>query len=256
MTTKRIPKCELEFIPKVGQYFKTLNHAYNFYEEYGKKCGFDIRRATQKKHKDGTIMLKHFLCSRAGFNCRDNFEGANKRKTMNSMCGCEAKIVLKYAASNGYVVRSFEEMHNHEFSSTEGNQFMRFNRNVNDTYKGFIFNASKVNIGATKAHSLLKEMVGGYGNIGATSVDFKNINRDIKLYIGDNDARMIIQKFVSKKEICEGFYFEYDVDSEDHLTRLFWADPIARRNYDTFGDVVSFDATYSTNKYVFVYICV
>ncbi|KAL8158968.1 hypothetical protein V2J09_000505 [Rumex salicifolius] len=41
--------------------------------------------------------------------------------------------------------------------------------------------------------------------------------------------------------LSTAFFFEYDVDACDCLTRLFWADPI-------FGDIVWFAATYRTNR--------
>ncbi|KAL8123920.1 hypothetical protein AgCh_011795 [Apium graveolens] len=43
-------------------------------------------------------------------------------------------------------------------------------------------------------------------------------------------------------------------DSDGHLTRLFWADVRGRRNYEVFEDVISFDATYRTNKYGMVFV--
>ncbi|XP_074265871.1 protein FAR1-RELATED SEQUENCE 3-like [Silene latifolia] len=46
-----------------------------------------------------------------------------------------------------------------------------------------------------------------------------------------------------------GFFFNYDVDSDGSLSKAIWADGIARRNYSVFGDAMSFDPTYSTNKY-------
>ncbi|XP_074299749.1 protein FAR-RED IMPAIRED RESPONSE 1-like [Silene latifolia] len=46
-----------------------------------------------------------------------------------------------------------------------------------------------------------------------------------------------------------GFYFDYDVDSDGSLSKAIWAEGIARRKYSVFGDKVSFDPTYSTNKY-------
>ncbi|XP_020259857.1 protein FAR1-RELATED SEQUENCE 5-like [Asparagus officinalis] len=60
---------------------------------------------------------------------------------------------------------------------------------------------------------------------------------------------MIIEKFADKKEMSDGFFYDYVVDEGGRLTRIFWADVIGRRNYDVFGDVISFDSTYSTNKY-------
>ncbi|XP_074305084.1 protein FAR-RED IMPAIRED RESPONSE 1-like [Silene latifolia] len=47
----------------------------------------------------------------------------------------------------------------------------------------------------------------------------------------------------------QGFFFDYDVDSDGSLSKAIWADGIARRNYSVFGDAVLFDPTYSTNKY-------
>ncbi|GKB78040.1 FAR1-related sequence 5-like protein [Tanacetum coccineum] len=38
------------------------------------------------------------------------------------------------------------------------------------------------------------------------------------------------------------------------LCGLFWADEVAKCNYKEFGDIVSFDATYKTNKYKMVFV--
>jgi hypothetical protein len=35
--------------------------------------------------------------------------------------------------------------------------------------------------------------------------------------------------------------------------RVFWADAMSRKNYSLFGDVVSFDATYTTNQYNMIF---
>ncbi|VFQ74279.1 unnamed protein product [Cuscuta campestris] len=104
-----------------------------------------------------------------------------------------------------------------------------------------------------KSYSLFKESVGGYDNIGATAVDFKNFRRDLKAYIAGGDAQMVIDKLFRKHETCSAFHFEYDVDDSNQLTRLFWCDPVARKNYAMFGDVVSFDATYETNRYNMIF---
>ncbi|KAK1375612.1 hypothetical protein POM88_031805 [Heracleum sosnowskyi] len=88
---------------------------------------------------------------------------------------------------------------------------------------------------------------------GATMRDFRNFRRDLKEYVGEPNAHMIIEKFNAKKESCESFYFAYELDKEEHLTKLFWADSVARRNYELYGDAVWFDATFDTNKYNMVF---
>ncbi|XP_019171056.1 PREDICTED: protein FAR1-RELATED SEQUENCE 5-like [Ipomoea nil] len=49
--------------------------------------------------------------------------------------------------------------------------------------------------------------------------------------------------------MCPAFAFDYNVDEDEQMSRLFWADPMSKKNFAAFGDVISFDATYSTNRY-------
>ncbi|XP_074327245.1 uncharacterized protein LOC141665162 [Apium graveolens] len=95
----------------------------------------------------------------------------------------------------------------------------------------------------------VKEMYGGYANVGASLQDFGNFNKELKLFIGDKDVQMMIDKFKRMQEKSEGFYYAYDVDSEGRLTNLFWADSIGRRNFELYGDGILFDAIFDTNKY-------
>ncbi|GLT53007.1 hypothetical protein SLA2020_263070 [Shorea laevis] len=46
-----------------------------------------------------------------------------------------------------------------------------------------------------------------------------------------------------------GFYSVMDFDDESRLRNVFWADGRSRASYESFGDVVTFDTTYLTNKY-------
>nr|XP_043639274.1 protein FAR1-RELATED SEQUENCE 5-like [Erigeron canadensis] len=55
------------------------------------------------------------------------------------------------------------------------------------------------------------------------------------------------------REHIPGFAFEYKVDNSE-LHSLFWADNVARRNYEEFSDIMSFDATYRTNRYNMMFV--
>ncbi|XP_074304866.1 protein FAR-RED IMPAIRED RESPONSE 1-like [Silene latifolia] len=61
------------------------------------------------------------------------------------------------------------------------------------------------------------------------------------------------EESVSKHGETRPVSTDYDVDVDGSLRRAIWADGIARRNYSVFGDVVSYDPTYSTNKYKMVF---
>ena len=99
----------------------------------------------------------------------------------------------------------FVEAHNHDLAFEIGSQFLRVNHEMSCISRKFVFNASKINIGPSKAYTLMKEMVGGYSNVGAIVRDYRNFSRDLKEYIGERDAQMIIDKFKVKKIVVKAF---------------------------------------------------
>src|SRR2546430_13496224 len=110
-----------------------------------------------------------------------------------------------------------------------------------------IVDASRCNIGLKKTHKLAKQMSGGYEHVGVTNRDFKNFNRDVRCWIGIRDAQLLVDKLEGKK-MCPELFYRFDIDENGSLNRLFWVDVVSIRNYKLFGDVMSFDSTYRTNK--------
>ncbi|KAK1383794.1 hypothetical protein POM88_021529 [Heracleum sosnowskyi] len=257
--------------PYVGQIFTSIDVAFDYYSKHASFCGFQVRRSTQRS-RNGVVVSKYFVCSKAG--SRDissssreddasessrisdkNVEPVKRRKTISGKCHCSAKLALKFAGSESYEVSSFIDKHNHPFATDSEKQFLRGNRAMSAMNCNFVFDVASSNTGPYRAHGILKELCGSYSAIGATAVDFKNWMRDIKVFIGKHDSDMILQKFEDKRETSDNsFFYEYQTNSDGHLTRLFWADIEGRKSYDVFGDVVSFDATYRTNKYGMVFV--
>ena len=243
-----VPVVDAAFTPFVKQIFESLDSCLKFYKEYGRYCGFDVRKGCDKRDEKGTTILKHFVCSREGFNDLFRNKIVRGRRTVSRRCGCKARVVLKLMECNKYAVHNFVEEHNHPFVDESCRQFLRVNRKMTVGLRSIIFDAAKVNIGCSKSFSLAKEMYGGYSNVGATLRDFRNFNRDLKQYVGEKDGQMMIDKFKVMQKTSSSFYYAYDVDSAGHLTKLFWADPVGRRYFEIYGDAVSFDATFDTNK--------
>jgi hypothetical protein len=52
-----------------------------------------------------------------------------------------------------------------------------------------------------------------------------------------------------KKDAKPEFFYDFVVDDHGKFIYIFRADATSRKNYSHFGDVVSFNATYSTNQY-------
>ena len=122
------------------------------------------------------------------------------------------------------------------------------NRFVSEKTKTTLFNCHKASIGTSQAYRLLHVGAGGFEYVGCTKKDLQNYYSDFRNKIKDADAQMLIDQFGRLKEVDPGFFFEYEVN-DGRLVRLFWADTTSRKNYSHFGEVVSFDSTYSTNQY-------
>ncbi|KAL8126005.1 hypothetical protein AgCh_013339 [Apium graveolens] len=270
-----IPKvANIKVKPYAGQRFKDIDSCFNFYTEYGRQSGFNVRKSSHKVRND-IIMTKYLVYQKEGTHetvmSKDSAsktesshssstvsKEVRRRKTVTKKCGCSAKIILKYIGPDSpdkYVISCFIDGHNHLLASESGKEFLRANRTMTAFQRHFLLNAVKSNIGAFRAHTMYKSLFGLYSDVGPTAVDFQNWMRDIKVYIGKHDACMLLQKFKNKQETSDGwFFYEFQTDSNGHLTRLFWADIRGRKNYEVFGDVVSFDATYRTNKYGMVFV--
>ncbi|XP_019164315.1 PREDICTED: protein FAR1-RELATED SEQUENCE 5-like [Ipomoea nil] len=156
--------------------------------------------------------------------------------------------------TGGYKVHAIDVRHTHCLCSDEGKTFLKMNRQLDIGHKTFLTHCAKANIGPTKTFRLFKEMVGSFTDIGATCIYFCNFRRDLLAYIAEADAQMVIEDMFKRKEDNPDFYFDFDIDEEAQLTRLFWVDAECMRNYACFGDVMSFDATYSTNRYKLMFV--
>ncbi|KAK1402689.1 hypothetical protein POM88_002294 [Heracleum sosnowskyi] len=259
-----LPKCDDKQKPHTNQHFATLKDAYKFYWAHGRICGFDVRKSTEKSDRKGNFKAKYIQCNRGGSPYQNRsklldengVEGTHRRrKTTSRRCNCRALIIMKPAGPKGFVIMSFIEEHNHPLATGDAKMFLRCYRNLSVANQDFIMDCSRANIGATRSHALAKELHGSYGDIGATVTDFKNFSRDVKVRIGDHDAKMILAKFKLKKETSNNtFYYDYKVDKNGHLTGLFWMDAIGQANFDVFGDIVSFDPTFRTNRYNMVFL--
>ncbi|XP_074290124.1 protein FAR1-RELATED SEQUENCE 5-like [Silene latifolia] len=228
------------FKPALGLMFVKLEEAIEFYNLYAVACGFIPRKYTQTRFRDEEKKKRK--------------RSVEPKKTKITRFGCKAKIRFCAVFNDlkeliGYAIDTFYEGHNHKLCSLKEREFQKNVRTLNLYMKQTIVNNCKLNIGATRTFRILAEQSNGYANIGASLTDFKNFKRNIKCYIGENDADMILDYLKALSQTQDGFYYAYQVDEDNCLAKLFWADAQARMNYSLFGDTITFDPTYGTNKY-------
>ncbi|XP_074300994.1 protein FAR1-RELATED SEQUENCE 5-like [Silene latifolia] len=243
---------EEKFTPYVGQEFLKIEEAVTFYKIYAVACGFDVWKYMTKRWRGGEIKSKLLICNREGFAHKGEMECIGRqdssRRHKVRRVGWKARIRL-FIRNDELLIDRFHNGHNHELISGRDREFQKLSCNITDYHKMIILYNSRLKIGATKTYKIIKEHVNGFENIGANLNDFKKLHRDVKCYIHERYDQMFVDHFKEMAVNRQGFFFDYDVDSDGSLSKAIWADSIARRSYSVFGDAVSFDPTYSTNKY-------
>lgn len=97
--------------------------------------------------------------------------------------------------------------------------------------------------------SLVKD-AGGHENIAFCEKDVRNyINKERRTIGKEGDDKALISYFCKMREQNTDFFYDIDLDDDFHVRNVFWTDARSRVTYEYFGDVVTFDTTYLTNKY-------
>ncbi|CAN0843378.1 hypothetical protein LINGRAHAP2_LOCUS3851 [Linum grandiflorum] len=63
------------------------------------------------------------------------------------------------------------------------------------------------------------------------------------------EATAITEYFRDKSRLCPGFWYEVEVDAEENIANIYWADQRMRDDYACFVDSITFDTTCRTNKH-------
>ncbi|XP_047978693.1 protein FAR1-RELATED SEQUENCE 5-like [Salvia hispanica] len=198
---------QLKLKPYIGQIFLKLDDATEFYNKYARHVGFDTRKHGSKKKVDHITWL-YVVCSREGQRKMKMQGHESKRRRSSRKCFCKAKIAFKFCKGIGYVVNQFDERH-----------------------------CASANIGPTLTFKLPNEVLGGLDHVGCTVVEVRNYRRDLRAFTSGADAQMVLNEMSRKKENCPAFIYHFEVNSKDRLTRLFWCDPTAKKNFHLYGDI-------------------
>ncbi|KAK9062610.1 hypothetical protein SSX86_019798 [Deinandra increscens subsp. villosa] len=259
-TKHYIPDVPEKCKPYEGTLFGSLEHAFNYYQNYARLSSFSVRKSTVKYDRFGVSTQKQYLCSQEGFNKKKKVDTLNdtakqkaSRISVSKRIGCKAELCVGFEFNMWYV-KKFVEEHNHPFVDEEDMHFLVSSRKLTHLHKHIINSMSRMNVGPVRAFNMMREILGGFEEVGATREDFKNYRKKHNSSIGEYDAQMAVDHLMRKKEYMPNFSCEYITDDQNCLRGLFWADELGKKNYHIFGDVMSFDATYRSNKYSMVFV--
>lgn len=249
-----IPQGDSSLEPHEGMEFESEEAAKSFYNSYARRVGFSTRVSmSRRSRRDGAIIQRSFVCAKEGFRVdkekSDQREGRIKRPRAETRVGCKAILVVKIQESGKWVVTSFVREHNHELVPPDKVHCLRSHRHVSGSAKSLIDTLQGAGIGPSGIMSALIKEYGGITNVGFTERDCRNYMRSSRQRTLGGDTQILLDYLRNKQAENPLFFYAVQGDEDQCMSNIFWADPKARTDYTYFGDTVTFDTTYRSNRY-------
>ncbi|XP_066320250.1 protein FAR1-RELATED SEQUENCE 5-like [Miscanthus floridulus] len=171
----------------------------------------------------------------------------NKRKTSTLVpteCPAELVVILQ----NGeWTITRLNLEHNHAFANKDQKNKLFSHIRMTKMEKELIATFNKVNLPDRKIMAVLSYIRGD-----VTPYNKKHISNEktkINKATSDNDMQQVYDWFSKKQAEDPMFFYKFSIDENNKVKNIFWSNGTSRRYYEEFGDCISFDTTYNTNKY-------
>ncbi|XP_017416532.1 protein FAR1-RELATED SEQUENCE 5-like [Vigna angularis] len=238
--------CLLELEPTLHMCFDTMEEANFFYRNYVIKCGFGVRTRSSKKDNNNNVNYLRLVCSREGKYVSSIKLEVKTLANQTNQCPAGITIARK---DDKWFIRTVVLDHNHDLCP-KTSKLIPSNRKLSMQAKRTLEVNDDDGVQINKSFLSIVSDAGRFENM-----DF--IKRDVRNYIGqprrslckDGDGQALLRHFSSMKDLNNDFFYDIALDEDNKICSVFWADARTRAACEEFGDVVSFDTTYLTNKY-------
>ncbi|XP_058069586.1 protein FAR1-RELATED SEQUENCE 5-like isoform X2 [Magnolia sinica] len=247
-----IPVVPDDLKPHVGKEFKSEEAATEFYNAYGKICGFSIRRnQIRKSERTGQVVFRVLSCSKEGKRGKRYLENMERKRAPKPVTrvGCPAKVHIKRKGENRWLVSKFVEKHSHKLVGPIESHFLPLHRNALNEDLNVIVSINEVGVDAGKAPDFHANESGEHGEVVCLDGDVENSLRKKSIQSYEKDAHAIYEYFKQNRIDDPSFYYQTQIDKNCRVTSCFWVDGGSQLDYQVFGDVICFDTTYKTNQY-------
>ncbi|XP_057950573.1 protein FAR1-RELATED SEQUENCE 5-like isoform X3 [Malania oleifera] len=238
----------IDGVLKIGMDFESDEHAYRFYNKYAGLIGFSVRKDWVNRSKvHGQVVSRKFTCSKEGYRRKDKRDVNVKKHRKETRTGCLAHMIITRQPDSKYRITHFEAKHNHEFMKPS---------NALPSQNNLIL-AQGVEVDSTnncgRQSKLTFEMMGRrFGdleNLYCPSIDHEsNLQSERTRDIKQGEAGCLLHYFQRQHFENPLFFYATQLDVDDKVTNVFWADDNMVGDYDHFGDVVCVDTSCRSNK--------
>ncbi|XP_057793348.1 protein FAR1-RELATED SEQUENCE 5-like [Salvia miltiorrhiza] len=218
-------------------------------------CDFSVRKGSQCYFLNtAAVRAKIYHCSCHGSpdnKCSIGRVSVCKRQSYRSNCNAKLRVAREDVESP-WKVTIFDNEHNHKLLNPSESYLLRSARNMSQSKKILLVALTSSGIGVSRAYRFLENEAGSRANIGFLRKDVYNVlnsERREMAKVANADANKLLEYFTDKGKSDPSFYWRVKIGDDGRLKNLFFRDTRYLVDYQHFGDVVSVNATYKTNKY-------
>lgn len=231
--------------PQMGMVFPSGDQAKSFYDEYARRLGFTTRVCQLNQLKTD------FLCDKVGL-----------RRVSGESCNAMLRVELK--GQNKWVVTKYVKDHSHSLVYANKVHCRRSHKHLAVTKKNEPENNQSVGIvpsgvmyvsvdgnripvemnhGATRTRP--EESDQTVKNTTLQSFSPRHCNQRRTL---GRDAQNLLDYFKKMQAENPGFYYAIQLDEDNRMSNVLWADARSRNAYSHFGDAIMLDTMYRVNQ--------
>jgi len=235
---------------KIGTEFESDEHAYRIYNKYAKVVGFSVRKDWLNRSKvHGLVVSRKFTCSKEGYRRKDKRDLNVKKRQKETRTGCLAHMIVTRQPDGKYRVTHFEAEHNHDSIEPNNADTQLLQREL------FVDQAAKADLSrnsgteSSSTYGLMNRRIEVCQSLDYLAMDFENSLRSERIRdMKEGEAGRLLRYFHRQHIENPSFIHGIQVDIDDKVCNIFWADDKMVVDYDHFGDVVCLDTIYRTNK--------
>lgn len=238
--------------PFLGMEFHSHEAAQTFYYAYASRVGFDVRiRLSRRSTRDDSFVMRRFVCTKEGFTPFEESYDENKKKRSRTPTreGCKAMFEVIKKDYDKWVVSKLVTEHTHDLAVAPSKvHYIQSQSEVVVLAKSGTVNRDK---SATPANlkPQLVEPVTGFSNPPPNDQDLRTDTKEVRQYaFGVEESQGLLEYFKRMQSENPTFSYAFQLDKNNCLLNIFWADAKAKMAYYCFGDVVTLDMSYRRNK--------
>ncbi|KAG6425688.1 hypothetical protein SASPL_116134 [Salvia splendens] len=237
---------------KLGTEFDSDEQAYRFYHKYAELVGFSVRKDWVNRSKvHGRVMSRKFTCSRQGHRKKDKRDINVKKHRKETRTGCLAYMVVTRQTDGKYIVTQFEAEHNHEdVNLTKAERLLESASGKEDCTEV----PETESLKNSEIQLKLSFQMLGIRFCPPENFDDLQIEDDVFLSsrrtrdMKEGDAARLMYYFQRQHFVNPSFFYSLQLDIDDKVSNIFWADDNMITEYGHFGDVVCLDTSCTRNK--------